>query len=32
LGFAGGPVAALAYIVLLIVAVLVWFRWGGGQP
>lgn len=28
--YTGGPVAALAYVLLLIVAVLVWFRWDGG--
>lgn len=30
-GYVGGPVAALAYILALMVAVLVWFRWDGGQ-
>lgn len=29
-GYVGGPVAALAYVLVLIVAVLVWFRWDGG--
>jgi len=31
LAYAGGPVAALAYVLALIVAVLVWFRWDGGM-
>jgi hypothetical protein len=32
IGYVGGPVAALAYVLALIVAVLVWFRWDGGTP